>query len=91
MSHTFALGDTFLHYDEHGRCSLFGGNPSYTILLLILTPSLNPKSVVGRQFVCHTIHLIFTKLPTKKSFRGVAFAYGVSYQRFLIHSFRIRG
>ncbi len=28
-----ALVNIFLHYDEHGRCSLFYFDPTYTVLL----------------------------------------------------------
>ncbi len=34
MSHTVVLGDMSLQYYEHGHCSLFWVDPTYTNLLL---------------------------------------------------------
>lgn len=36
------LGDKLLHYEEHGRCCLFWGDPLYTILLLTFTITSSP-------------------------------------------------
>ena len=35
MSHTVALADMYIHYDEHRHCNLFRVNPTYTVLVLV--------------------------------------------------------